>query len=156
MPFLTFIAMAAIQATPTPPAATPATPPPPETSCSYVVGDRAHPTFADDPNLHVLAQTAVDGPFAPTAPAGALAIVCQRASIVPGEHDEEVILAHLALIVTESTGPRPHRSGALGYSDGQFRFTMRTGTLTAEEQAQVNARLAQFLARVHPSATPAH
>src|SRR4051812_31139631 len=131
MPFLTFIAMAAIQATPAPAAAAP--PPAPEPSCSYVVGDRAHPTFADDPNLHVLAQTAADGPFAPTPPAGAIAVLCQRASIVPGEHDEEVILAHLALIITETTGARPHRSGALGYSDGQFRYTMRVGTLTPEE-----------------------
>jgi hypothetical protein len=152
MPILTLIAMAAIQATPAPAAATP----PPETSCSYVVGDRAHPTFADDPNLHVLAQTAADGQFAPTPPTGAIAILCQRASIVPGEHDEEVILAHMALLVTESTGPRPHRSAALGFGEGQFRYTMRTGTLTPEEQIQVNARLAQFLARVHPSSAPAH
>jgi hypothetical protein len=153
MPFLSLIAMAAIQATPAPPAAAPA-PPPAEPSCSYVVGDRAHPTFADDPNLHVLAQTAADGQFAPTPPAGAIAIVCQRASIVPGAHDEEVILAHLALIINQSTGPVPRRAASLGFDGTRFRFTMRTGTLTAEEQAAVDARLAEFLARVRPSSAP--
>jgi hypothetical protein len=152
MPFLPLIAMAAMQAAPAPAPA----PPAPEGACSYVVGDRAHPTFADDPNLHVIAQTAADGQFAPTRPAGAFAIVCARASIVPAAHDEEVILAHMALIITQSTGPLPHRSGALGFEGGRFRFTMRTGTLTAAEQAAVDARLAEFLARVHPGSAPAH
>jgi len=152
MAILPLIAIAAAQTTPAP-AAPPA--PPPEPSCSYVVGDRTHPTFADDPNLHVLAQTAADGQFAPTPPAGAIAILCLRASIVPAEHDEEVILAHMPLIITQSTGPLPHRSGALGFQGGQFRFTMRVGTLTAAEQSAVDARLAEFLARVRPG-TPAH
>ena len=152
MPILSLIAMAALQAVPPPAAAAP----PAESSCSYVVGDRAHPAFTEDPNLHVLAQTAADGQFAPTPPAGALAILCMRASIVPGEHDEEVILAHMPLIITQTTGPLPHRSGALGFQGGQFRYTMRTGALTAAEQAAVDARLAEFLARVHPSSTPAH
>jgi hypothetical protein len=152
MPFLSLIAIAALQAAAAPPAPAPEA----EPSCSYVTGDRAHPAFADDPNLHVIAQTAADGRFAPTPPAGAFAIVCSRSSIVPAEHDEEVILAHLALIVTEAAGPMPHRSGALGFGDGQFRFTMRSGSLTPGEQAEVNARLATFLARVHPSSAPAH
>jgi hypothetical protein len=153
MPFLSLLALAAAaQATP----AVTSAPPPPEGACSYLVGDRAHPAPADDPNLHVLDQTAADGPFAPSKPAGAFAILCARASIVPGAHDEEVILAHMALIITQSTGPLPHRSGALGFGDGQFRYTMRTGTLTAAEQSAVDARLAEFLARVHPSSAPAH
>ena len=154
MPILPLIALAAVQATPAP-AATPAAPPP-EGMCSYLTGDRSHPTFSDDPNLHVLAQTAADGPFAPTPPAGAFAIACARASIVPGEHDEEVILAHMPFIITQSTGPTPHRAGALGFSGGHFTSVMRTGTLTAAEQAAVDARLAEFLARVHPSSAPAH
>jgi hypothetical protein len=33
---------------------------------------------------------------------------------------------------------------------------MRTGTLTAAEQATVDARLAEFLARVRPGSAPAH
>ena len=152
MAILSLIALAAAQATPAPPAAPPAA----EGACSYLVGDRAHPTVSDDPNLHVLAQTAADGPFAPAKPAGAFAIACARASIVPGEHDEEVILAHMVLIITQSTGPAPHRAGALGYDGHQFVYTMRTGTLTPAEQTAVNARLAEFLARIHPSAAPAH
>ena len=66
-----------------------------------------------------------------------------------------MILAHLALLISETTGPAPHRLGALDYDGTHFRFTMRTGTLTAAEQALVNARLAEFLARIHPS-TAAH
>jgi hypothetical protein len=152
MPILSLVALAALQAAPAavPPA------PAPEGMCSYLTGDRAHPAFADDPNLHVLAQTAADGPFAPTPPAGAYAITCARASIVPGEHDEEVILAHMPLIITQSAGPIPHRAAALGFSGGHFTYTMRTGTLTPAEQAAVDARLAEFLARVHPSSAPAH
>jgi hypothetical protein len=153
MPLLSLIAMAAMQAATTPPAAAP---PAPEGMCSYLVGDRARPTFADDPNLHVLAQTAADGQFAPTPPTGAFAITCGRASMVPGAHDEEVILAHMPLIITQSTGPLPHRAGALGFGNGHFTFTMRTGTLSPAEQTEVDARLAEFLARVHPSSAPPH
>jgi hypothetical protein len=108
------------------------------------------------PAIAAPAQTAADGPFAPTPPAGAYAITCARASIVPGEHDEEVILAHMPLIITQSAGPIPHRAAALGFSGGHFTYTMRTGTLTPAEQAAVDARLAEFLARVHPSSAPAH
>jgi hypothetical protein len=155
MPLLPLIAMAAIQATPPPPAAAPA-PPSPESRCSYIIRDApgvSHP--AEDPNLHVLDQTAAEGQFAPVKPAGAVGIQCWRTSVIPAAHDEEVILARMALIIAETTGPAPHRLGALDFVDGHFRFTMRTGTLTAAEQATVDARLAEFLARVHPS-TPAH
>ncbi|MBV9884711.1 MAG: hypothetical protein JO276_17005 [Sphingomonadaceae bacterium] len=152
MPILPLVALAAAQAAPAPPAV-PA--PPPEGMCSYLTGDRAHPTFSDDANLHVLAQTAADGQFAPTPPAGAFAITCARASIVPAAHDEEVILAHMPFIITQ-TGPAPHRAAALGFSGGHFTYTMRSGTLSSAEQAAVDARLAEFLARVHPSGAPAH
>lgn len=152
MPILPLIAMAAMQATPAPPAA-----PAPEPRCAYIIRDAtgvSHP--AEDPALHVLDQTAAEGQFAPVKPAGAAGIQCWRASIVPGAHDEEVILAHLVLLISESTGPSPRRVGALDFVDGHFRYTIRTGTLTAAEQAAVDARLAEFLARVHPSSTPAH
>jgi hypothetical protein len=152
MPFLPLIAMAAIQTAPPAPTA----PPLAEASCSYLVGDRAHPTVAEDPNLHVLMQTAADGQFAPTPPTGAIAVACSRASIVPGAHDEEAILAHLALIITESTGTPPRRAGMLGFDGSHFVFRMRTGTLTAAEQAAVDARLAEYLARVRPSSAAAH
>jgi hypothetical protein len=151
MILLPLLALAATQAHPAPAAATPTAPPPPEASCSYLVGDHTHPTYADDPNLHVLAQTEAAGPFAPTPPAGAFAIICYRASIVPGAHDEEVILAHMPLVISQ-TGPTPHRIGALGYDGSHFTYVMRSGTLTPEEQAAVDARLAEFLVRVHPSA----
>ena len=153
MPILTLIAMAAIQAAPAPAAATPA---PPESRCAYIIRDAAgaiHP--GEDPALHVLDQTAADGPFAPVKPAGAVGIQCWRTSIVPAAHDEEVILAHLALLIAETTGPAPRRIGALDYDGTRFRYTMRTGTLTAAEQAAVDARLAEYLARIHPS-TAAH
>ena len=153
MPFLSLIAMAAMQATPAPaPAAPPA---PPESRCAYIIRDATGVHPGEDATLHVLDQTAADGQFAPTKPAGAVGIQCWRTSIVPGAHDEEVILAHLALLISETTGPAPHRLGALDYDGTHFRFTMRTGTLTAAEQAAVDARLAEFLARIHPG-TAAH
>lgn len=149
MPFLTLIAMAAIQATPpAPPAAAPA---PPESRCAYIIRDApgvSHP--AEDATLHVLDQTAAEGQFAPVKPAGAAGIQCWRTSIVPGPHDEEVILARLVLLISETTGPAPRRVGALDFDGTRFRFTMRIGTLTAAEQAAVDARLAEFLARVRP------
>lgn len=153
MPFLTLIAMAAIQAAPAPAATAPAAP---ESRCAYIIRDAAgaiHP--GEDATLHVLDQTAADGPFAPVKPAGAVGIQCWRTSIVPAAHDEEVILAHLALLIAETTGPAPRRIGALDYDGTRFRFTMRTGTLTAAEQAAVDARLAEYLARIRPS-TAAH
>jgi hypothetical protein len=151
MPFLSLIAVAALQAAPAPPAAAPA---PPESRCAYIIRDAAGSHPGEDPGLHVLDQTAAEGQFAPVKPAGAAGIQCWRTGIVPGPHDEEVILAHLVLIISETTGASPHRVGALDFVDGHFRFTMRTGTLTAAEQAAVDARLAEFLARVHPSSAP--
>jgi hypothetical protein len=153
MPILSLLALAAIQAAPAPPAP-PA--PAPESRCAYIIRDAAGTHAGEDPNLHVLDQTAADGQFAPTKPAGAVGIQCWRGSIIPGPHDEEVILAHLALIISETAGAAPHRLGALDFDGTHFRFTMRTGTLTPAEQAAVDARLAEFLARVHPSSAPAH
>jgi hypothetical protein len=147
------IAMAVVQAAPAPPAI----PAPPESRCAYIIRDApglSHP--AEDANLHVLDQTAAEGQFAPVKPAGAAAIQCWRTSIIPGPHDEEVIIAHLALLISETTGRAPHRVGALDFDGSHFRFTMRTGTLTAAEQAAVDARLAEFLARVHPASAPPH
>jgi hypothetical protein len=150
MPFLSLIAMAAMQAAPAPPVPAPA---PPESRCDYIVRDATGAVHrGEDATLHVLDQTAADGQFAPVKPAGAVGIQCWRTSIVPGLHDEEVILAHMALLISETTGPSPRRLGALDFDGTHFRFTMRTGTLTAAEQAIVDARLAEFLARVHPSA----
>jgi hypothetical protein len=147
MPFLPLIAMAAMQATPAP-----APPAPPESRCAYIIRDATGIHPGEDSTLHVLDQTAAAGQFAPVKPAGAVGIQCWRPSIVPGPHDEEVILAHLALLIDETGGPSPHRIGALDYDGTHFRYTMRTGTLTATEQAAVDARLAEFLARIHPSA----
>ena len=151
MPFLTLIAMAAMQAAPAP-AAPPA---PPESRCAYIIRDATGVHPGEDATLHVLDQTAADGPFAPVKPAGAVGIQCWRTNIVPAAHDEEVILAHMALLIAETTGPAPHRIGALDFDGTHFRFTMRTGTLSAAEQAAVDARLAEYLARIHPS-TAAH
>jgi hypothetical protein len=151
MPFLTLIAMAAIQATPAPPAAAA-----PESRCAYIIRDAAGSHPGEDANLHVLDQTAAEGQFAPVKPAGAVGIQCWRTSIVPGPHDEEVIIAHMALLISETTGSSPHRIGALDFDGNHFRFTMRTGTLNPAEQAAVDARLAEFLARVRPSSAPAH
>ena len=112
-------ALAALQATPAPPAAA-ASPTDPESRCAYIIREATGIHPGEDPNLHVLAQTAADGPFAPVKPAGAVGIQCWRASIVPAAHDEKVILAHLALIIAETDGPSPHRIGALDYRRDPF------------------------------------
>lgn len=130
------------------PAAVPAGPVPPESRCIYLVRDASGVHPVEDPNLHVLDQTAADGQFAPTPPPGAAGIQCWRNSIVPGPHDEEVILARLALLIFDATGSEPHRVGALDFNGTQFRYVVRTGTLTPAEQAAVDARLAEFLVHV--------
>jgi hypothetical protein len=149
MPFLTLIALAAMQAAPAPGATAPAAP---ESRCAYIIRDATGVHPGEDATLHVLDQTAADGPFAPVKPAGAVGIQCWRTNIVPAAHDEEVILAHMALLIAETTGSSPHRIGALDFDGTHFRFTMRVGTLNAAEQAAVDTRLAEYLARVHPSA----
>ena len=154
---LPLIALALSQAAPAPPAAAAAaSPTDPESRCAYIIRDAQGIHPGEDPHLHVLAQTAAEGQFAPVKPAGAVGIQCWRASIIPAAHDEEVILAHLALIIAETTGAAPHRIGALGYDGTHFTFAMRIGTLTPAEQAAVDARLAEFLVRVHPSSAPGH
>ena len=128
---------------------------PPEARCTYIIRDASGIHPGEDSNLHVLSQTAAEGQFAPHAPAGAAGIQCWRTSIIPAAHDDEVILAHLVLLLQQTSGEPPRRLGALDFTQGHFRYTMRSGTLSASEQAQVDARIAEFNARLPGAATPA-
>ena len=95
-------------------------------------------------DLHVLALTAADR-FAPDLPSGTQAIVCLRGDITPAAYDDKVVALGVPLIISELN--RPHRMGVLEISEGRYRFRMMQGTLPAEDQATVQARLQEYSAR---------
>jgi hypothetical protein len=103
-------------------------------------------------DLHVLEQTSHGGRFAPVLPFGTQAIICLRTSLTPAAHDDKVLALGFPLIIVE-VGRR--RVGALEVSEGAYHYRMMQGSLLEAEQAQVDARLTEFLARGHPSRAPA-
>ena len=98
-------------------------------------------------DLHVLEQAAF-ADFAPSLPRGAQAIVCLRTSITPAAHDDKVLALGIPLIIVEVG--RPHRMGVLEIADGAYRYRMAEGSLPAEDQAAVQARLEEYRSR-HPA-----
>jgi len=120
-----------------------------ETQCVFITRDAAGQLqVTPDPNLHVLAQTAADGAFAPVRPDAVQGVQCWRDSIVPGPHDEEVVLAlRVPLFIVEDATADP-RIGELGTRDGRFRYEIIQGVLAGDEQSRIDARLAEFQARL--------
>jgi hypothetical protein len=108
----------------------------------------------DMPDLHVLAQTAEDGRFAPDLPRRAGAIVCLRSSVMPAAHDDEAVATGLPLFLVEYGG-RQHRTGVLEIQGGIYSFRLTEGRLAADEQAAVATQLAEFQARAQAASQAA-
>ena len=119
-----------------------------ETDCRTMSQEGGKVITVLAPNLHVLTQAAAAGPFRPVLPRGVSAILCRRNSVIPAEHDDEVLALGLPLYLAET---RPAgRIGVLEISGGQFRFRMVQGTPLAVEDRLIQARLALFQKRLRP------
>ena len=97
------------------------------------------------PDLHVLKDAALEGPYRLVLPPGVTALHCRRNSIVPAEHDDEVLALGLPLYLAEARAGG--RAGVLEISSGQFRYRMVKGELLPDENELVQARLNQFQMR---------
>lgn len=99
----------------------------------------------DAPELHVLDQSAADGPFTPRLPEGTVSLGCARTSIVPAPHDYEVLILGLPFYIIDSVESR--RVGVLEVSQGQYRYRMLQGQLRDDESIAIQARLNEFQVR---------
>lgn len=103
-------------------------------------------------DLHVLRDTAREGAFAPTIPQGIVGIMCARTSIVPAAYDDEVVLLGMAFHIAQMGSS--HRLAVIELNEGRYRYRMLQGPAPdAEEQAAIDARLAEFQARFPTPAT---
>lgn len=114
-----------------------------ETRCNYMVNREGRVLRLDEPEIHVISQTAGEGPFAPGIPAGA-AIRCGRADIVPAANDWKVLAAGYPLAITEVTLEHDARIGILEMVDGQVRYRLLTGRWREGEAPRLQLRLVAF------------
>ncbi len=114
-----------------------------EAECGYVETSRGPGApFVAMPNLHVLTQTALPGPFSTAIPAGA-SIICERSGIVPAENDWKIPAAGYTLYLANGDGPN-ERIGVLEMASGSYRYRLARGTWTVEEENRVTARVQAF------------
>ena len=107
-----------------------------------VTDGKGKPAAIAAPDLHVLRQAAADGPFRPTLPPRATAIVCGRSTIVPAEHDDEVLALGIPFFIAEIG--RNGRLAALELSGGRFRYRFIKGALKPNEVPLLQQRLDLF------------
>lgn len=115
-----------------------------ERECYAMVQEGEQVVSVRVPGLYVIGQTARDGPFAVNVPQGA-SIACPRSSIVPAPNDWKVLVAGYPLYIMETGAPpESRRVGALELSQGQFRYRLVRGQLTAPEAERAGIRLDQL------------
>jgi hypothetical protein len=121
-----------------------------ESRCDTLERDGRHVLVVQAPDLHVLRDTALGGDFNPGFAESVAGILCSRSSIVPGAHDDEVVWLGLPLHIAQAGSPG--RLAVLEIDRGRYRFRVIEGPAPdAGEQAEIDARLAAFQARLIPA-----
>jgi len=121
-----------------------------EIRCDTLQMDEGRVQTVMAPELRVLRDTAMSQPFEPRLDDGVVSIMCSRNHLVPAANDDKVLWLGLPLHIAEMGSPG--RLGVLELDQGRYRFRMLEGRLRAEEQAELDARLAEFQARFQPAA----
>lgn len=117
-----------------------------ETRCDLLETERGRLVTVEAPDVHVLRDTAASGLYQPGLGTGVASIMCSRNSIVPGAHDDEVIWLGMPLHIAQMG--TPGRLAVLEINQGRYRYRVLQGIApNAEEQAAIDARLAEFQAR---------
>lgn len=122
-----------------------------ETRCAWLVEGPNGVSSVDTPKLRLLEAAARPGPLVLAPPPGARSVQCGRTSIVPAEHDDELLSLGLPLAIVDVSGPEPFRVAVLEISTGQFSFRLLDGKLTKEEGDAVSQRLNLFQTRLQAS-----
>lgn len=114
-----------------------------EAGCRVLVkGESGKPVVRAAPDLHVLLGAAAEGPFKPSLPPRTEAILCYRNTIVPAEHDDEVLALGLPLMLRESG--EKGRIAYLEMVEGRFQYRFEKGDLSSEEQGFLQERINRF------------
>jgi len=121
-----------------------------EIRCDLMEQNGGRLETVEAPDLHVLEQTASGRRFAPALTQDASGIMCGRTSIVPAPNDDQVLALGLPFYIAEMG--TPGRLGVLEIDSGQYRFRMLAGRLRPEDQAALDARLAEFQGRIRAAA----
>lgn len=109
--------------------------------------------LVEAPGLRVLEGTAAQGPFRPVLPPHTAAIRCDRTSLVPAAHDDEVLVdLQIPLYITNrSVRPGDYRVTVLEISGGRFQYRFLHGAMAAGEEAGIQQRMDQFQNRLQAS-----
>lgn len=121
-----------------------------EIRCDSLQMDDGRVQTVMEPELRVLRDTARSTPFEPRLDEDVVSIMCSRNHLVPAANDDKVLWLGLPLHIAEMGSPG--RLGVLELDNGHYRFRMLEGRLRPEEQAELDARLAEFQARFQPAA----
>ncbi|HST36099.1 MAG TPA: hypothetical protein VLK25_05670 [Allosphingosinicella sp.] len=121
-----------------------------ESRCDTLEQDGRHVLVVQADDLRVLRDTALGGAFNPGFAPSVAGVLCSRSSIVPGAFDDEVIWLGLPLHLSQAGSPS--RLAVLEIDHGRYRYRMIEGPAPdATEQAAIDARLAEFQARLIPT-----
>jgi hypothetical protein len=121
-----------------------------EIRCDTLEAEGNQILTVEAPYLHVLRDTAVGGRYRPTLRRTTASIMCSRNSIIPAAYDDEVIWLGMPLHIAQMG--TPGRLAVLEINEGRFRYRMIEGRQPSpEEQAAIDARLAEFQARFPPT-----
>lgn len=120
-----------------------------ELRCDTLEMERGRVVVVASDELRVLRDTALGGDYDPGLRRPAASIMCNRNSIVPAAHDDEVIWLGMPLHIAQTGSPG--RLAVLEIERGRFRYRMLEGPPPdAAEQTAIDARLAEFQARFLP------
>lgn len=120
-----------------------------ELRCDTMETDGRRVQVIEARDLRVLRDTALPGQFDPGLPRDTAGVLCNRNSIVPAAYDDEVIALGVPLHIAQRGSPG--RLGVLEIAQGRYQFRVIQGRApNAEEQAAIDARLAEFQARMVP------
>ncbi len=120
-----------------------------EIRCDSLQMDGGRVQTVMEPELRVLRDTARSTPFEPRLDEDVVSIMCSRNHLLPAANDDKVLWLGLPLHIAEMGSPG--RLGVLELDNGRYRFRMLEGRLRADEQAELDARLAEFQARFQPA-----
>jgi hypothetical protein len=121
-----------------------------ESRCDTLEQDGRHVQVIEALGLSVLRDTALGGAFNPGFSASVAGVLCSRSSIIPGAYDDEVIWLGLPLHISQAGSPS--RLAVLEIDHGRYRYRMIEGPAPdAAEQSAIDARLAEFQARLIPA-----
>jgi hypothetical protein len=121
-----------------------------EARCDRLETENGRVVTIEAPELHVLRDTAAGGRYQPGLAGSVASIMCSRNSIIPAAHDDEVIWLGMPLHIAQLGSPG--RLAVLEINEGRYRYRMIEGRApNPEEQAAIDARLAEFQARFPPT-----